>query len=150
MIAVLPHTSDTQLVAAYRAGDRGAFDAIHGRYSTRLERFARKILARSAPGVAEDVVQEAMLRASRALLRDEREIDLKPWLFRLTRNCALDELSRVKGDSASLDDEDSHIFLAAPAAERARAGLRAPRRRARAARGHRDAARGPAPRAAAT
>ena len=38
-----------------------------------------------------------MLRASRALLRDDREIDLKPWLFRLTRNCALDELSRVKG-----------------------------------------------------
>ena len=61
-------------------------------------------------------MQEAMLRASRALLRDEREIDLKPWLFRLTRNCALDELSRVKGDSVALDDEDSHIFLAAPAA----------------------------------
>jgi RNA polymerase sigma factor (sigma-70 family) len=130
MIAVLPHTSDRQLVAAYRGGDGGAFDAIHGRYSARLERFARKILARSAPGVAEDVVQEAMLRASRALLRDEREIDLKPWLFRLTRNCALDELSRVKGDSVALDDEESHIFLAAPAAdepERAqerRAGVR--------------------------
>ena len=71
-----------------------------------------------------------MLRASRALLRDEREIDLKPWLFRLTRNCALDELSRVKTDSVALDDEDSHIFLAAPASsepERAherRAGVR--------------------------
>jgi RNA polymerase sigma factor (sigma-70 family) len=130
MIAVLPRTSDTQLVAAYRAGDSAAFDAIHERYSARLERFAHKILARSAPGVAEDVVQEAMLRASRALLRDEREIDLKPWLFRLTRNCALDELSRVKTDSVALDDEDSHIFLAAPAssepesAHERRAGVR--------------------------
>ena len=130
MIAVLPRTSDTQLVAAYRAGDQAAFDAIHERYSARLERFAHKILARSAPGVAEDVVQEAMLRASRALLRDEREIDLKPWLFRLTRNCALDELSRVKTDSVALDDEDSHIFLAAPAssepehAQERRAGVR--------------------------
>ena len=121
MIAVLPHTSDAQLVAAYRHGDRSAFDAIHTRYTPRLERFAHKILARSAPGVAEDVVQEAMLRASRALLRDEREIDLKPWLFRLTRNCALDELSRVKTDSVALDDEDSHVFLAAPAVDRARA-----------------------------
>ena len=106
MIAVLPRTSDTQLVAAYRAGDRAAFDAIHARYQPRLERFARKILARSSPAVAEDVVQEAMLRASRALLRDDREIDLKPWLFRLTRNCALDELSRVKGGSVPLDDEE--------------------------------------------
>jgi RNA polymerase sigma factor (sigma-70 family) len=115
MIAVLPRTADSQLVAAYRAGDRHAFDTIHERYSARLERFAHKILARSAPGVAEDVVQEAMLRASRALLRDDREIDLKPWLFRLTRNCALDELSRVKTGSVALDDEDSHIFVAAPA-----------------------------------
>ena len=115
MIAVLPHTSDAQLVAAYRRGDRAAFDAIHARYQPRLERFARRILARSSPAVAEDVVQEAMLRASRALLRDEREIDLKPWLFRLTRNCALDELSRVKGGSIPLDDEESPIVLAAPA-----------------------------------
>lgn len=115
MIAVLPRTSDPQLVAAYRAGDRTAFDAIHARYQPRLERFARKILARSSPAVAEDVVQEAMLRASRALLRDDREIDLKPWLFRLTRNCALDELSRVKGGAVPLDDEDTHIVLTAPA-----------------------------------
>ena len=110
-----PRTSDAALVAAYRAGDRHAFELIHERYSARLERFAQRILQRSAPGVAEDVVQEAMLRASRALVRDDRPMDLKPWLFRLVRNCALDELGRVRMDSVTLDDELTPVVLAAPA-----------------------------------
>ena len=71
---------------------------IHERHHAALERFARKILGRGSER-AEDVVQEAMLRASRALLRDDRHIELKPWLFRLTRNCALDELARVRTDT---------------------------------------------------
>ena len=68
-----------------------------------LERYARKVLGRDSEH-AEDVVQEAMLRASRALRRDDRHIELRPWLFRLTRNTALDELARVRTDSVSLDD----------------------------------------------
>ena len=40
-----------------------------------------------------------MLRASRALRRDDRHIELRPWLYRLMRNCALDELARVRTDS---------------------------------------------------
>ena len=78
---------DQQLIAAYRAGDDAAFSRIHERHHAALERYARKVLGRSAEH-AEDVVQEAMLRASRALRRDERHIELRPWLYRLTRNTA--------------------------------------------------------------
>jgi hypothetical protein len=52
-------------------------------------RFARSIL-RSRPDAAEDVVQEALMRAHRALLRDDRMILLGPWLAKLARNCALE------------------------------------------------------------
>ena len=86
---------DQQLIAAYRAGDDAAFGRIHERHHAALERYARKVLGRSSEH-AEDVVQEAMLRASRALRRDERHIELRPWLYRLTRNTALDELARVR------------------------------------------------------
>jgi RNA polymerase sigma factor (sigma-70 family) len=48
-------------------------------------------------------VQEALMRAHLALRRDDREILLRPWLFKLTRNCALDEISRVKADTVPLD-----------------------------------------------
>ena len=76
---------DQALIAAYRAGDDTAFGRIHERHHGALERYARKVLGRNSQH-AEDVVQEAMLRASRALRRDDRHIELKPWLYRLTRN----------------------------------------------------------------
>jgi RNA polymerase sigma factor (sigma-70 family) len=108
---------DDRLVAAYRAGDRAAFDRIFDRYRATLVRYARRTL-RGSSEQAEDVVQEAMFRASRALLRDDRQMHLRPWLFRLTRNCALDELSRVRTDSVDLDLVDAAGALrAAPSTE---------------------------------
>jgi RNA polymerase sigma factor (sigma-70 family) len=100
--------SDEQLVAAYRAGNDSAFDQIFDRYRPVLLRYARRVLGGGSE-VAEDVVQEAMWRAARALRRDDREMNLKPWLFRLTRNCALDEVARVRTDSVAteLDDLDA-------------------------------------------
>ena len=55
-----------------------------------------------------------MLRASRALRRDERHIELRPWLYRLTRNTALDELARVRTDSVDLEDAEGWGVLRAP------------------------------------
>jgi RNA polymerase sigma factor (sigma-70 family) len=96
-----PALSDERLIAALRAGDVRAFDAIGERYRPRLVRFAKRVLG-GQERVAEDVVQEALLRAYRALLRDDRPIDLRPWLYRLVRNCCLDELSRVRTDTVDL------------------------------------------------
>jgi len=93
---------DARLIERLRAGDDLAFEAIVARHRPRLLAFARRIL-RSRPDAAEDVVQEALMRAHLALRRDDREILLRPWLFKLTRNCALDEISRVKADTVPLD-----------------------------------------------
>jgi RNA polymerase sigma factor (sigma-70 family) len=87
--------SDEALVAAFRAGDERAFEAIHERYRARLTAYARRILKEADPGLAEDVVQESLWRAHRALRRDDRPMQLRPWLHRLVRNCCLDELSRI-------------------------------------------------------
>ena len=103
---------DQPLIAAYRRGDDAAFARIFARHHDALLRYARRVLGRSSEH-AEDVVQEAMLRASRALRRDERHIELRPWLFRLVRNCALDELARVRTDSVALDDADDWGMLRA-------------------------------------
>ena len=116
MLELRRQTDDDQaLIAAYRAGDDAAFGRIHERHHAALERYARKVLGRGSEH-AEDVVQEAMLRASRALRRDDRHIELRPWLYRLTRNCALDELARVRTDSVNLDDAEDWGVLRAPAA----------------------------------
>jgi RNA polymerase sigma factor (sigma-70 family) len=97
-----PRDEDARLIERLRAGDELAFEAIVRRHRPRLLAFARSIL-RSRPDAAEDVVQEAFMRAHRALLRDNRRVMLGPWLSKLTRNCALDEISRVRADTLPLD-----------------------------------------------
>jgi RNA polymerase sigma factor (sigma-70 family) len=105
-----PRDEDARLVERLRGGDELAFEAIVARHRPRLLAFARRIL-RSRPDAAEDVVQEAFMRAHKALLRDDRLIMLGPWLSKLTRNCALDEISRVKADTVPLDAPAALVAL---------------------------------------
>jgi RNA polymerase sigma factor (sigma-70 family) len=105
-----PRDEDMRLVERLRAGDERAFDAIVARHRPRLLAFARRIL-RSRPDAAEDVVQEAFMRAHKALLRDDRIVLLGPWLSKLTRNCALDEISRIKADTVPLDTPPALLAL---------------------------------------
>ena len=94
---------DAELVRRLRAGDASAWDAIDRRHRPALERFARRMLRDVAPDQVEDVVQEALWRAHRALHRDTRVLELRPWLYRLTRNCCLDERARVRTDAVELE-----------------------------------------------
>jgi RNA polymerase sigma-70 factor, ECF subfamily len=85
--------SDEQLVDLVRAGDDRAFDAIHDRYEARLQAYARQLLG-GAHHDAEEVVQDAFVRALWALRSDDREMALKAWLYTIVRNRALDVLRR--------------------------------------------------------
>ena len=96
--------NDATLIRRLRDGDPSAWDAIDRRYRAELSRFARRMLRDVAPDQVDDVVQEALWRAYRALHRDRRSIELRPWLYRLTRNCCLDERSRRHTDAAELDE----------------------------------------------
>src|SRR3954463_1007466 len=81
--------TDAQLVELVRGGDDRAFAAIHDRYEARLVAFARQLLG-GAHHDAEEVVQDAFVRALHALRADDREMALKAWLFTIVRNRELD------------------------------------------------------------
>ena len=85
--------TDEQLVDLVRSGDDRAFDAIHDRYMQRLTGYARQMLG-GAHHDAEEVVQDAFIRALAALRADDRDMALKPWLYTIVRNRALDALRR--------------------------------------------------------
>jgi RNA polymerase sigma-70 factor, ECF subfamily len=85
--------TDEQLVDLVRDGDDRAFDAIHDRYVQRLTGYARQMLG-GAHHDAEEVVQDAFVRALGALRADDRDMALKPWLYTIVRNRALDALRR--------------------------------------------------------
>jgi RNA polymerase sigma-70 factor, ECF subfamily len=110
MTTVLTHPAfrrprtDDELVAAVRAGRADAFDAIHDRYVHELLGYARQVLA-GAHHDAEEVVQDAFVKALNALRADDRSIALRPWLYTIVRNRALDELRRPKR-SAGVDPEE--------------------------------------------
>ncbi|HEY3830315.1 MAG TPA: sigma-70 family RNA polymerase sigma factor [Solirubrobacteraceae bacterium] len=105
-----PRSEEAELIRELRAGEERAFTEIVRRYRPRLLAFARRLLAGRSEN-AEDVVQEALMRAHRALRRDAREMHLGPWLFVLTRNCCLDELSRLRSDTVALEESGGEQSL---------------------------------------
>jgi len=79
---------DRRLVGLVRDGYDAAFEEIVRRYRRPLDRFAAAIVgARS-----EDVTQDAFSKALPALRGSEAEIELRPWLYRIVRNTALNDL----------------------------------------------------------
>jgi RNA polymerase sigma factor (sigma-70 family) len=80
-----------------RAGNPGAFEAIVDRYQGRLLGFCRQMLGSTED--AEDVLQEVFVNAYRAMLADERDINLRPWLYRIARNRCLNHLRKPTADA---------------------------------------------------
>ncbi len=97
--------SDEHLVSLFRSGREDAFDVLHERHRRRLQATATRAL-RSSGGDAEGVVQEAFLRAHRALREDRRPLEIKPWLHRVVRNLCIDELRRNRLPTTALEDSD--------------------------------------------
>ncbi len=88
---------DERLIAMARKGNAGAFETIVDRYQGRLLGFCRQMLGSTED--AEDVLQEVFVNAYRAMLADEREINLRPWLYRIARNRCLNHLRKPTADA---------------------------------------------------
>ena len=97
--------SDERLVALIRRGNHGAFEALVARYQSRLLAFCRHML--SSREDAEDVLQEVFAAAFNAMLADDREINVRPWLYRIARNRSLNHLRRTQ--AVGMDSMDIHL-----------------------------------------
>ena len=82
--------TDEQLVGRVRAGDDGAFGQIVARYRDPLTGFAARLLGGSHAD-ADDVVQDAFIRAHRALKATDNPMMLRSWLYMIVRNRAFDQ-----------------------------------------------------------
>jgi RNA polymerase sigma factor (sigma-70 family) len=96
-----------------RAGNPGAFEAIVDRYQGRLLGFCRQMLGSTED--AEDVLQEVFVNAYRAMLADEREINLRPWLYRIARNRCLNHLRKPTADAQESMDMVPEVEAASTA-----------------------------------
>jgi len=80
--------AELETVRRARRGEAEAFRLIVETYSQPLWRAAYRILGDAA--AAEDAVQEAFLRAWRALDRFDERAELSTWLYRIAMNAAID------------------------------------------------------------
>jgi RNA polymerase sigma factor (sigma-70 family) len=94
--------SDEQLLALFRAGREDAFRALHDRYHERLLAYVRHMLRGSSE--AEDVVQDVFLRAYGALRSGERDIAVRPWLYRVAHNRCIDYVRRAPATPLQPDE----------------------------------------------
>jgi RNA polymerase sigma-70 factor (ECF subfamily) len=97
--------SDENLGSRLASGEAAAFDELYRRYAHRLAAYGSHLLGDAASG--EDVAQAAMLKAYGAL-RDGRLPDkMKPWLFRIAHNAAIDLVARRRELSTETLPEQS-------------------------------------------
>ncbi|MGZ5341419.1 MAG: RNA polymerase sigma factor [Solirubrobacterales bacterium] len=92
---------DSRLVTLARDGYESAFEEIVRRYGKPLRRYATAIVTAQR---AEDVTQDAFSKAFVALKGSDKEIQLRPWLYRVLRNTALNALRDAPPASAELDE----------------------------------------------
>ena len=80
------------LLACAQAGDERAFRRLVEPYRRALEVHCYRMLGSAQD--AEDMAQETLLRAWRALERFEPRVQFQTWLYRIATNACLDELER--------------------------------------------------------
>ena len=103
---------DAAQVAQALGGDQDAFRVLVERHSRTLFRLAYRMTGNEQD--AEEVVQEALLRAYRRLDRFESRSNFGTWLYRIGVNCALDLMRKrrpenkqrqhAKGDETEKND----------------------------------------------
>jgi RNA polymerase sigma-70 factor (ECF subfamily) len=87
------HDMDQRLLlACAQAGDERAFRRLVEPYRHALEVHCYRMLGSAQD--AEDLAQETLLRAWRALERFEPRVQFQTWLYRIATNACLDELER--------------------------------------------------------
>jgi RNA polymerase sigma-70 factor (ECF subfamily) len=121
------------VVAAAKSGDRKAFEELVLATHKDTYTLAYRLLGDEED--AQDVVQEAYLRAWRGLRRFRGDANFTTWMYRITANCASSHIARRSrnrhhslGDDASVADERPEVdpevrFGAAAERERLNAAL---------------------------
>ncbi|MEA3402610.1 MAG: sigma-70 family RNA polymerase sigma factor [Armatimonadota bacterium] len=83
-----------QLVERAKTGDRRAFGRLVDEYKDKIYNYVARML--NDPYEAEDVTQEAFLRAFRSLPRFRGASSFHTWLYRIASNLAIDVVRRRK------------------------------------------------------
>ena len=94
--------TDVELVEQALAGSQSAYAALARRYATPAVNLAVRIVRDRA--LAEDLAQEAFVRAFERLTSFDRQHKFSSWFFQILHNVAVDYLRRKRLPVSSLDE----------------------------------------------
>lgn len=103
--------SDEQLVARAQQGDKRSFDLLVLKYQHKVLALVRRFVR--DPVEAEDIAQEAFIKAYRALASFRGESAFYTWLYRIAVNAAknaLDSRKRRPGSDVDIDEIEEFAF----------------------------------------
>jgi len=108
----VPHESsrqddalESQAIAAVKGGDRNAYDYLVGKYLKRAMSIAWGIVRNATD--AEDLAQEAFVKAYQSIDRFKSGEPFGPWIYRIVTNLSLDVMKhRVKFRDEELSGEE--------------------------------------------
>ncbi len=96
--------SDERLARLARKGSERAFATLYERHHQALYRYCLSIVR--DPQDAQDALQSALTRALAALQASERDLAVRPWLFRIAHNEAVSILRKRRGADRALDEQE--------------------------------------------
>ncbi|MBI3411821.1 MAG: RNA polymerase sigma factor [Planctomycetes bacterium] len=100
----LTECSDEELLAYFRRGQREAFGVLLRRYEGELYGYLRRYLGDAE--LAEDVFQNTFLQVFTKINRYDPDRPVRPWLYTVATNQAIDALRRsARFQAMSLDQE---------------------------------------------
>jgi RNA polymerase sigma-70 factor (ECF subfamily) len=85
---------DGELVGRARAGDPVAFEQLFERYHAPILNYLHRMVGDRA--LAEDLTQDAFVKAYRALPNTRADLAFKAWIYRIATNTAISHLRRRK------------------------------------------------------
>ena len=104
--------SDEVLIELYRAGNDAALTALVERHFASIYSYAYRFV--HSASAAEDITQETFIKVWKQLHRFKPGTGLRPWLFRIARNTAIDHLRKKKNIPLSyFEDQDGFGKLTA-------------------------------------
>jgi RNA polymerase sigma-70 factor, ECF subfamily len=86
-------SNDAQRIGQARMGDAAAFESLLRQYERPLYGYIYHLMSGNADDAA-DLLQETFIKVYRALPRIPEDVNFPAWLYRVARNCCLDEMRR--------------------------------------------------------
>lgn len=103
------------LAARFRCGDPAALGEVQARYGRAM--FVTALSLLGDRDLAEETVQDALVRAWQAAGRFDASRELAPWLYQIVRRCAVNVHRRHRGRPPALSLDELPVEPGSPAAE---------------------------------